>query len=82
MTISKNTFTGEYSYSLDAKGRINIPAKFRQSLSKNNDNTLNFNIDIVGFEITSEFVVRYGLDLNQRFRQLDSLYTLEPNMLA
>ena len=51
-------------------------------LSKNNNCTLNFNIDIVGFEITSEFVVGYGLDLDQRFRQLDSLYTLEPNMLA
>ena len=51
-------------------------------LSKNNDNTLNFNIDIVGFEITSEFVVGYGLDLDHRFRQLDSLYMLEPNILA
>ena len=51
-------------------------------LLKNNNYTLNFNIDIVGFEITSEFVVGYGLDLDQRFRQLDSLYTLEPNMLA
>ena len=51
-------------------------------LSKNNNHTLNFNIDIVGFEITSEFVVGYGLDLDQRFRQLDSLYTLESNMLA
>ena len=51
-------------------------------LSKNNSYTLNFNIDIVGFKITSEFVVGYGLDLDQRFRQLDSLYTLEPNILA
>ena len=51
-------------------------------LSKNNNHTLNFNIDIVGFEITSEFVVGYGLDLDQRFRQLDSLYMLEPNILA
>ena len=51
-------------------------------ISKNNSYTLNFNIDIVGFKITSEFVVGYGLDLDQRFRQLDSLYTLEPNMLA
>ena len=49
-------------------------------LSKNNNYTLNFNIDIVGFEITSEFVVGYGLDLDHRFRQLDSLYALEPNM--
>ena len=51
-------------------------------LSKNNSYTLNFNIDIVGFKITSEFVVGYGLDLDQRFRQLDSLYTLEPKILA
>ena len=51
-------------------------------LSKNNNYILNFNIDIVGFEITSEFVVGYGLDLDQRFRQLDSLYTIKPNMLA
>ena len=51
-------------------------------LLKNNNHTLNFNIDIVGFEITSEFIVGYGLDLDQRFRQLDSLYMLEPNVLA
>ena len=51
-------------------------------ISKNNSYTLNFNIDIVGFKITSEFVVGYGLDLDHRFRQLDSLYTLEPNILA
>ena len=51
-------------------------------LSKNNNHTLNFNIDIVGFEITSEFVVGYGLDLDHRFRQLDSLYTLDTNILV
>lgn len=39
MTLNKNTFTGEYAYSLDSKGRVNIPAKFRQVLSKDNDNT-------------------------------------------
>ena len=39
MTITKNTFIGEYQYSLDSKGRVNIPAKFRQSLSKENENT-------------------------------------------
>jgi len=39
MTLTKNTFIGEYAYSLDSKGRINIPAKFRQALSKNNKNT-------------------------------------------
>ena len=39
MTLTSNTFIGEYKYSLDSKGRINIPAKFRQSLSQDNDNT-------------------------------------------
>ena len=40
MTLNKDTFTGEYQYSLDSKGSVNIPAKFRQSLSKKNQNTL------------------------------------------
>ena len=39
MTLTKNTFIGEYPYSLDTKGRVNVPAKFRQSLSKNNEST-------------------------------------------
>ena len=39
MTLTKNTFIGEYSYSLDTKGRVNIPAKFRQSLSEDNEST-------------------------------------------
>lgn len=34
MTIKENTFTGEYRYNLDNKGRINIPSKFRSALSK------------------------------------------------
>ena len=37
MTINNNTFTGEFSYSLDAKGRINIPAKFRNVLTDDNE---------------------------------------------
>ena len=38
---------------------------------------LNFNIDYIGFEITKEFVVGYGLDYNQKFRNLDSIYLLK-----
>jgi MraZ protein len=37
-TIS-NSFTGSYSYTLDAKGRINIPAKMRKALGPSNDST-------------------------------------------
>ena len=39
MTLTDNTFIGEYTYSLDSKGRVNIPAKFRQSLSADSQNT-------------------------------------------
>ena len=45
--ITNNTFIGEYTYSLDAKGRVNIPSKFRQTLSTDNQNT---------------FVITRGLD--------------------
>ncbi len=34
------SFTGEFSYTLDAKGRLNIPAKFRKALHPVNDRTL------------------------------------------
>ena len=47
MTLTDNTFIGEYTYSLDSKGRVNIPAKFRQSLSTDSQNT---------------FVITRGLD--------------------
>ena len=39
MSYSPNTFTGEYSYTVDPKSRVNIPAKFRQALSSENDNS-------------------------------------------
>jgi len=39
MSHNPNTFTGEYSYSVDPKGRVNIPAKFRQALSPENNNS-------------------------------------------
>ncbi len=46
-------------------------------LSKKNNYNLNFNIDFIGFEIGSKFVVGYGLDLNHKHRNLDSLYGLK-----
>ncbi len=36
---TQNSFFGQYSYSIDTKGRVNIPAKFRQVLSNDNDKT-------------------------------------------
>ena len=35
----QNSFFGQYSYSIDTKGRVNVPAKFRQVLSSDNDKT-------------------------------------------
>ena len=43
-------------------------------LLKPNKAKLNFEIDWVGFEIPDEFVVGYGLDYNQKFRNLKSIY--------
>ncbi len=47
MALNENTFIGEYAYTIDAKGRVNVPAKFRQVLTETNANT---------------FVVTKGLD--------------------
>ena len=38
---------------------------------------LKFNIDITGFEIDSKFVIGYGLDLDQRYRNLTELFIIE-----
>ena len=45
-------------------------------LTKKRISKLNFNIDFIGFEISSEFVVGYGLDYNQKLRNLNSIHKL------
>lgn len=34
-------------------------------------------VDYVGFEVPDQFIVGYGLDYNQQYRELRALYTLE-----
>jgi len=46
-------------------------------LVKDTNRPFEFIIDHIGFEISQEFVVGYGLDFNERFRHLDSIYVLE-----
>jgi len=46
-------------------------------LIKPDVNKFEFLIDYIGFEVGQDFVVGYGLDYNQRFRNLDGLYILD-----
>ena len=46
-------------------------------LVKDAERPFDFVIDHIGFEISQEFVVGYGLDYNEKFRHLDSIYELE-----
>ncbi|MBT3216412.1 MAG: hypoxanthine phosphoribosyltransferase [Candidatus Marinimicrobia bacterium] len=41
---------------------------------------LDFPIDIVGFEISPEFVVGYGLDYEQKYRNFDGIYRLKEGL--
>ncbi len=40
---------------------------------------VDFPIDYVGFEIPTEFVIGYGLDYAQKWRNLRSIYVLDPS---
>tara|TARA_B100000131_G_C18073347_1_gene595388 strand:+ start:277 stop:831 length:555 start_codon:yes stop_codon:yes gene_type:complete len=46
-------------------------------LKKRKTYKFDFKIDYIGFKIPDRFVIGYGLDLDQRFRGLDSIYTLK-----
>ena len=45
-------------------------------LMKPDSSNSSLKIDWLGFEISSEFVVGYGLDYNQEFRNLNAIYKL------
>ncbi|HKJ66632.1 MAG TPA: division/cell wall cluster transcriptional repressor MraZ [bacterium] len=65
MVSRTNTFIGEYHYSIDSKGRINIPAKFRQALSPDSDGT---------------FVITRGLDQCVWIYPLEEWERIEDNL--
>ena len=50
--------------------------KIASLLMKPQSSNLPFDIDWVGFEISPEFVVGYGLDYNQELRNLNAIYKL------
>ena len=59
------------------KGVSTKSIKIVTLLAKKIDRSFEFAIDHIGFEISQEFVVGYGLDYNERFRHLDSIYVIE-----
>jgi len=65
MASRTNTFVGEHKYALDSKGRINVPAKFRQSLSPDSNET---------------FVVTRGLDKCVWIYPLEEWERIEDNL--
>lgn len=48
--------------------------RFATLLHKKDVSKLHFKIDYVGFEIPNEFVIGYGLDYAQKYRNLKSIY--------
>jgi len=51
--------------------------KFVSFLLKEGNAVVDFKIDYVGFTIPNKFVVGYGLDDNQKYRNLPSLYVID-----
>ena len=64
--MGTTTFTGEFRYSIDAKGRVNIPAKFRKALPDTSEDT---------------FVVTRGIDENIAVYSLDIWRQKEEELL-
>ena len=64
--MGTKTFTGEFRYSIDAKGRVNIPSKFRKALPETSEDT---------------FVVTRGLDENIVAYSLDKWQQIEEELL-
>lgn len=49
-------------------------------LDKNTTRNVDFEADFVGFQIPDEFVVGYGLDFAERYRQLPCIGVLRPEL--
>jgi len=64
--MGTTTFTGEFRYTIDSKGRVNIPAKFRKALPDTSEDT---------------FVVTRGLDENIVAYSLDKWRQKEEDLL-
>ncbi len=72
-----NTISKVYDYILDMN-----PASLRTAvlLEKKGRREVDFDVDLVGFQIPDEFVVGYGLDYAQRYRNLRCIGVLKPEL--
>jgi len=64
-------------YLLDKKGAKSV--KVISLLSKPSKIICDVNIDYLGMEIPDEFVIGYGLDFNEKYRELDLIRRLKNN---
>ena len=61
--VTSNSFTGSYAYTLDAKGRVNIPAKMRKALGPANDRTF------VATRSSDPCIILYPVEVWKRFER-------------
>jgi hypoxanthine phosphoribosyltransferase len=59
------------------RGQHPVSAKFITLLDKPSRRERPVEADFVGFTIEDHFVVGYGLDYNERYRELDAVFTME-----
>ncbi len=63
---------------LSSRGAKSV--KIASLLSKPSRRVVNVDIDYVGAEIPDEFVVGYGLDMDEKYRQVDYIGVLKPEV--
>jgi hypoxanthine phosphoribosyltransferase len=76
--------TGHTLVAMREKMQRDGPASLRTAvlLRKRGRQEVEYQPDFVGFEIPNEFVVGYGLDYHDMYRNLPDLAVLEPSDLA
>lgn len=60
---------------IDVKNPASL--RFVSLLFKKNTSNLDFKVDYIGFKIKNEFVIGYGLDYAQKYRNLKGIYVLK-----
>ncbi len=72
--------TGEtVNYIIKHLNDLKFPASIKicALLNKPCKRTVNLSVDYTGFEIDDHFIVGYGLDYNENYRELNDIYLLK-----